>query len=91
MKTYLLPSLKLTAFLLVLLSGLYPLFIAGVAKRAPGGGNGVTLVFKGRVVGYENIAQACKSDKYFQPRPSAVGYNAAGSGATIRDPLTQII
>jgi|GEM_PF-5784987 len=32
MKTYLLPALKLTVILLVILSGLYPLIIAGIGK-----------------------------------------------------------
>lgn len=86
MKTYLLPSIKLTAILLLLLSVIYPLFIAGIAKLAPGGGDGVTVSVNGKVVGYENIAQSFKSDKYFQPRPSAVGYNAAGSGASNKGP-----
>jgi len=86
MKKYLLPSLRLTAVLLVLLCILYPLFIAAVAKLAPGGGDGVTVSYKGKVVGYENIGQGFKSDKYFQPRPSAVGYNAAGSGASNKGP-----
>jgi K+-transporting ATPase ATPase C chain len=86
MKKYFLPSLRLTVVLLVLLCVIYPLFIAAVAKMAPGGGDGVTVTYKGKVVGYENIGQGFKSDKYFQPRPSAVGYNAAGSGASNKGP-----
>jgi K+-transporting ATPase ATPase C chain len=86
MKTYLLPSVKLTIILLVLLSGIYPLFISLVAKLAPGGGDGVTVIVNGKTVGYENIAQSFKKDKYFQPRPSAVGYNGAGSGASNKGP-----
>ncbi|MGP8214913.1 MAG: potassium-transporting ATPase subunit KdpC [Bacteroidia bacterium] len=88
MKKYLLPSLRLTLVLLVLLCIIYPLFIAGVAKLAPGGGDGVTVSYKGRVVGYENIGQGFKSDTYFQPRPSATSpaYNAAGSGASNKGP-----
>lgn len=86
MKKYLLPSIRLTLVMLVLLCIIYPLLIAGVAKLAPGGGDGVTVSYKGRVVGYENIAQAFKSDKYFQPRPSAVAYNAAASGASNKGP-----
>jgi K+-transporting ATPase ATPase C chain len=86
MKKYLLSSLRLTLVLLVLLCVIYPLFIAAVAKMAPGGGDGVTVSYKGRVVGYENIGQSFKNDKYFQPRPSAVGYNAAGSGASNKGP-----
>jgi K+-transporting ATPase ATPase C chain len=86
MKKYLLTSLRLTLVLLVLLCIIYPLFIAAVAKIAPGGGDGVTVTYKGKVVGYENIGQGFKSDKYFQPRPSAVGYNAAASGASNKGP-----
>ncbi len=86
MKKYLLPSLRLTLVLLVLLCVIYPLFISAVAKMAPGGGDGVTVSYKGKVVGYENIGQSFKNDKYFQPRPSAVGYNAAGSGASNKGP-----
>ena len=86
MKKYLLPSLRLTVVLLVLLCVLYPLFIMLVGKVTPGGGEGVKVYRNGKVVGYENIAQAFKSDTYFQPRPSAVGYNAAGSGASNKGP-----
>lgn len=86
MKKYLLPSIRLTLVMLVLLCVMYPLFIAAVAKLAPGGGDGVKVSYHGRIVGYENIAQAFKSDKYFQPRPSAVNYNAAGSGASNKGP-----
>ncbi len=86
MKKYLFPSLRLTLVLLVLLCIIYPLFIMFVGKITPGGGGGVKVYRYGKVVGYENIAQAFKNDKYFQPRPSAVGYNAAGSGASNKGP-----
>jgi potassium-transporting ATPase KdpC subunit len=86
MKKYFLPSLRLTLVMLVLLSGIYPLFISLIAKMAPGGGDGVQVYYKGRLVGYENIAQAFKSDSYFQPRPSAVNYNAMGSGGSNKGP-----
>lgn len=82
MKKYLLPSLKLTLAMIILLAIIYPAFIAGVARLAPGGGDGVKAYKNGKVVGYENIAQAFTSDTYFQLRPSAVGYNAAGSGGS---------
>jgi potassium-transporting ATPase KdpC subunit len=86
MKKYLLPSLRLTLVLLVLLCVIYPLFIMIIGKVTPGGGEGVKVYRNGKVVGYENIAQSFKSDKYFHPRPSAVGYNAAGSGASNKGP-----
>jgi potassium-transporting ATPase KdpC subunit len=86
MKKYLLPSLKLTLVLLVICSVLYPLFIAAVAKLAPGGGKGETVSVNGKVVGYKNIGQKFTDDKYFWSRPSAVGYNAAGSAGSNKGP-----
>lgn len=86
MKKYLLPSLKLTLVLLILCSLLYPLFIAAVAKLAPGGGKGETLSVNGKVVGYKNIGQKFTDDKYFWSRPSAAGYNAAGSSGSNKGP-----
>ncbi|MFB6455837.1 K(+)-transporting ATPase subunit C [Chitinophaga sp. Hz27] len=82
MKRYLLPSIKLTLILVVLLGGLYPLLLAGIAKLAPGKGDGVTVMHNGKVVGYEQIGQKFTEDKYFWSRPSAVDYNAAGSGGS---------
>jgi K+-transporting ATPase ATPase C chain len=82
MKTYLLPSIKITIILLVLLSGLYPLVIAGIGKFTPGKGDGETVTYKGRVVGYANEGQKFTQDKYFWSRPSAANYAAdAGAGS----------
>jgi len=86
MKKYLLPSLKLTAVMIILCAVLYPLLIAGVSKFAPGGGKGETLSFNGKVVGYANIGQKFTDDKYFWGRPSAVDYNAAGSAGSNKGP-----
>jgi len=66
----------------VLLSGLYPLVIAGIGKLTPGNGDGETIKFNGRVVGYANIGQKFTKDKYFWSRPSAANYQAdAGVGS----------
>jgi len=86
MKTYLLPSIKLTLILIVLLAGLYPLAIAGIGKFSPGKGDGETVTYKGRVVGYANEGQKFTKDEYFWSRPSAVDYNAAGSGGSNKGP-----
>jgi K+-transporting ATPase ATPase C chain len=82
MKTYILPSLKLTGILIIICAVIYPLLIAGIAKASPGRGKGQTIEVHGNVVGYENIGQNFTDDKYFQGRPSAVNYNAAGSGGS---------
>jgi potassium-transporting ATPase KdpC subunit len=86
MKTHLSPAIRLTVALLLLLSVIYPLVVAGIAKLAPGGGNGVTASARGRVVGYANVGQSFTEDRYFNSRPSAVGYNAAGSGGSNKGP-----
>jgi K+-transporting ATPase ATPase C chain len=86
MKTYILPSLKLTGILILICSVIYPLLIAGIAKVAPGGGKGETIEVNGKIIGYEKIGQKFTDDKYFQGRPSAVYYNAAGSAGSNKGP-----
>jgi K+-transporting ATPase ATPase C chain len=86
MKKNILPSVKITLVFIILCSILYPLFIAAVAKLAPGGGKGETVTVDGKVVGYSNIGQKFTDDKYFWSRPSAVDYNAAGSAGSNKGP-----
>lgn len=86
MKKYLLPSLRLTAAMIIICAVIYPVFIFGIAKTAPGGGKGETLEVNGKVVGYANIGQKFTSDTYFSSRPSAVDYNAAGSAGSNKGP-----
>jgi len=86
MKKYVWPSLKLTLVFIILCSVLYPLFIAAVAKLSAGAGKGETVEVNGKVVGYANIGQKFTDDKYFQGRPSAVDYNAAGSAGSNKGP-----
>jgi len=82
MKAFFLPSLKLTIILIVLLAGIYPLAIAGIGKFTPGHGDGETVTYNGRVVGFANIGQKFTKDKYFWSRPSAANYQAdAGAGS----------
>lgn len=89
MKKYFFPALKLTIVMIVLTAGIYPLLIAGISKLAPGKGDGETVTRKGKVVGYANVGQQFTGDKYFQGRPSAVGYNAAGSGGSNKGPSNE--
>src|SRR5580658_11123757 len=86
MRKYILPSLKLTLVLIIICSVLYPLLVAVVGWLTPGQGNGVTVVYNGKVVGYANIGQRFTDDKYFWSRPSAVAYNAAGSAGSNKGP-----
>jgi K+-transporting ATPase ATPase C chain len=82
MKKYLLISAKLTLVFILLCSVVYPLLIAGAGRLAPGGGRGETVSVNGKVVGYANVGQKFDHDNYFWSRPSAVSYNAAGSGGS---------
>src|SRR5580658_729045 len=86
MRKYILPSLKLTLVLIVICSVLYPLLVAMVGWLLPGQGNGETVEYNGKVVGYANIGQKFTDDKYFWSRPSAVAYNAMGSGGSNKGP-----
>lgn len=49
---------------------------------SPNRGNAETVEVDGKVVGAANVGQAFTQDKYFWGRPSAVDYNAAGSGGS---------
>lgn len=86
MKKNILISLRLTLVLIMLCAVLYPLVVALVGKATPGGGKGVTLQAKGKVVGYERVGQKFAEDRYFWGRPSAVDYNAAGSAGSNKGP-----
>lgn len=86
MKKYIFPALKLTLVFIILCSVIYPLLVAGVGRLTPGGGKGETVSKNGKVVGYANIGQKFTADGYFWGRPSAVGFNAAGSGGSNKGP-----
>ena len=85
MKKNLLPSLKLTFLLILLFMGIYTLLILGIAQFSSNSGNGFIVEADGKKY-YENIAQNFSEDKYFWSRPSAVNYNAAGSGGSNKGP-----
>lgn len=86
MKKYILPSLKLTIVMVLLLAVIYPILIAAMGKIAPGKGKGEKVIVKGKEVGYALVGQKFTDDKYFQGRPSAVDYNAAGSAGSNKGP-----
>ena len=81
MKTNFLPALKLTLVCLLFFSGIYTIIILGAAQLAPNKGKGEIIIANGKTF-YTNIGQKFTDDKYFYSRPSAVDYNAAGSGGS---------
>ncbi len=94
MKKEILPAIKLTAVLIVLLVIVYPAIVWGMAQFTSGPGKGQTIEVNEKKY-YTNIGQTFNDDKYFWSRPSAVDYNAAGSGgsnkaATNKEYLQQV-
>ncbi|SDC67323.1 K(+)-transporting ATPase subunit C [Pedobacter soli] len=86
MKKYIIPSIRLTLVLIVLLCILYPISIALAGKFAKGKGGGEKIVKKGKTVGYAMLGQSFTKPEYFWGRPSAVAYNAAGSAGSNKGP-----
>ena len=65
---------------------MYPAIIWGIAQIGPNKGEGITIKGNKGNYYYENIGQKFSDDKYFWSRPSAVAYNAAGSGGSNKGP-----
>jgi K+-transporting ATPase ATPase C chain len=77
-------AIKITLVLLVLCVIIYPLAVFGIGQVAFNKQANGSLIkdSKGTVIGSEIIGQQFTIPEYFHGRPSAVGYNAAGSGAS---------
>ncbi len=89
MKKYIIQSLRLTAVLMVLLCIIYPLIVAFAGGFSKGKGGGEKVMKDGKVVGYAVLGQSFTNPEYFWGRPSAVGYNAAGSGGSNKGPSNE--
>jgi potassium-transporting ATPase KdpC subunit len=86
MKQHILPAIRITLFSLIFFSGIYTLLIFGIAQFAPNHGEGENIQINGKTVGYKLEAQNFTNDIYFMSRPSAAGYNAAGSAGSNKGP-----
>jgi K+-transporting ATPase ATPase C chain len=79
----LLPALKLFLILTLVTGVVYPLFVTGISQVFfQRQSNGSMIARDGHWVGSDLIAQGFQSEKYFWPRPSAVGYNPLPSGGS---------
>lgn len=85
MKKEILPSILLSIVCLLVFSGAYSLIMLSIAQVAPYKGDGFKINANGKSY-YENVGQKFTADKYFWSRPSAVDYNAAGSGGSNKAP-----
>lgn len=86
MKSHIFSAIRLTLVLLICCCVVYPAFVSGIAYLTPSHGKGDTVEVNGKTVGYALIGQSFTADRYFNGRPSAVGYNAAGSGGSNKGP-----
>jgi len=86
MRRQLLPALRMTIALIVLLGLAYPLAMTGAAQALfRGKADGSLISRNGAVVGSGLIGQGFAAPQYFHPRPSAAGtngYDASASGAS---------
>jgi potassium-transporting ATPase KdpC subunit len=90
MRSHLGTAIRMTILTAIVLGLLYSLAITGIAQVAfPGAANGSLMKTGGRVIGSSLIAQDFTQAKYFQPRPSAAGYDAMASAASNLGPTNR--
>ena len=83
------PCLVLMAVFTVLTGLVYPMLVTGAAQLAfPIQANGSLVLEHDQVVGSQLIGQPSAGPGWFWPRPSAVAWNAAGSGGANLAPVT---
>ena len=86
-------SLVATFSLALILCGIYPVVVWGVAQVLfPHKANGSLIVLDGKIIGSELLAQHFTAPKYFHPRPSSAGdtgYEANNSGASNLGPISK--
>ena len=89
MLIHLRPAIALTVVFTLLTGLAYPLVMTGAAQTLfPAAANGSLIETDGRVIGSSLIAQPFVGAGYLHPRPSASGWNAAGTGASNLGPAS---
>jgi potassium-transporting ATPase KdpC subunit len=85
MKNHIFPAIKLTIVTIIFFSVIYTLVVWSIAQFSPNKGKGEIIEYNGKHF-YANVGQSFTVDSYFWSRPSAVGYNAGGSGGSNKGP-----
>jgi K+-transporting ATPase ATPase C chain len=85
MKTNIFSAIKLTILTIIFFCGIYTSMVWAIAQLSPNHGKGEIITQNGKTY-YANIGQSFTEDKYFNSRPSAVNYNAAGSCGSNKGP-----
>ena len=84
-------ALRVALMTLLLCGVVYPLAVTGLSHAlfADRAGGSMAAAENGRIVGSELIGQRFDRPGYFQPRPSAVDWDAANSGASNYGPTSK--
>ena len=92
MGSQILAGLRMTLVMTLLTGLIYPLAVTGLAGRFyPEQAKGSLLTKDGKVIGSSLIGQNFAKPEYFQPRPSAVNYDASLSGGSNLGPTSQVL
>lgn len=85
------PAIISTLVFAVICCGFYPLAVTVIARAVfAEKANGSLITDKnGTVVGSSLLGQNFSADRYFHPRPSAVGHDAGNSGGSNLGPTSQ--
>lgn len=87
------PAIIATLVFAVVCCGFYPLAVTGIAGLAfPKQADGSLIIDRDGIVrGSELLGQRFSGAGYFHPRPSAAGYDAAGSGGSNLGPTSRLL